>query len=321
MPGSLWSFLTGEMLGEKPRLAFSFWCKRNALLLKHSVEHASFLLTPCSSGRIVLPLTLMPEFLWIPPDKAFLLVSLCLTSGLCCRKTSAWICICSMWIYIFPSDVLSTFCSFYFLVAKQDVAVGGRNWWHNTDLRLRAMLVDEIVSHALAVGMGGGESCDSLSLYVASSKLWSLSVYVGLRVILGRVFPLTWFKLCQVPGFWGEEGRLCNCRVLKSSGRVSSEYENSITGSGTCWYITGFLATCRTPHSLSQTPGSLHAEAVVILTHIQQACKNSPVSNWNSLHQPLPVVLRYKPWRLHNVASQAGWGCLLGPTLCCSLFP
>lgn len=33
------------------------------------------------------------------------------------------------------------------------------------------MLVDETVSHALAVGMGGGESCDSLSLYVASSKL------------------------------------------------------------------------------------------------------------------------------------------------------
>lgn len=37
----------------------------------------------------------------------------------------------------------------------------------------------------------------------------------------------------------------------------------------------------------------LHAEAVLILTCIQQACKNSPISSWNSLHQPLPVVLKY----------------------------
>lgn len=48
-------------------------------------------------------------------------------------------------------------------------------------------MLDEIVSHALAVGMSGGESCDSLSLYVASSKLRSLSIYVGLGVILGSV--------------------------------------------------------------------------------------------------------------------------------------
>lgn len=98
--------------------------------------------------------------------------------------------------------------------------------------------------------------------------------------------------------FWGEEGRLCNCRVLKSSGRVSSEYENSITGSGTCWCITGFLATCCTPHSLSQTPGSLHAE--VILTCIQQAYKNSPVSNWNSLHQLLLLQLLLLYWGTNN---------------------
>lgn len=54
----------------------------------------------------------------------------------------------------------------------------------------------------------------------------------------------------------------------------------------------------------------LHAEAVVILTRIQQACKNSPISNWNSLHQPLPVALKYNHggymmWLLKQVRSSA----------------
>lgn len=130
-----------------------------------------------SSGRIALLLKLVSKFLWIPLNKAHVSVSLCLTEGCVAGKTkplprSAYVAYRP--VYFSPNVHLPRlrffFCSFCFLIAEQNIPGDSRHWQH-TDLRLCAALVNEIVSHALAVGMAGEKSWDSLNVYVAWSEL------------------------------------------------------------------------------------------------------------------------------------------------------